>query len=57
MSFEDLKMAYVDLYRCGDCKDISEAKNRMKYAFTNVASFVHICCDNGVTKGVPVDNV
>lgn len=57
MSYEDLKNAYIDLYRCGLSKDMDEVKNNMKYIFTNVASFIHICCENGEVKGVPVDNV
>ena len=57
MSYEDLKSAYVDLYRCGLSKDMDEIKNNMKYIFTNVASYIHICCENGEVKGVPVDNV
>lgn len=57
MSYEDLKEAYSNIYRGGIGKDEKEAIAQMKMVYSNVASYIHICVDNGTVKGVPVENV
>lgn len=57
MSFEDLKEAYVSMYQCGIGKDSKEAMTQMKMLYSNIASYIHICAENGTVKGVPVENV
>ena len=57
MSYEDLKEAYAGIYRGGIGKDSKESMAQMKMIYNNIASYVHICAENGIVKGVPVDNV
>lgn len=57
MSFDDLKEAYANIYRGGISKDSKEAMAQMKMVYNNIASYIHICAENGTVKGVPVENV
>ena len=55
--FDDLKEAYANIYRGGIGKDAKEAMAQMKMVYNNIASYIHICAENGTVKGVPVENV
>ena len=45
------------MYQCGIGKDSKEAMTQMKMLYSNIASYIHICAENGTVKGVPVENV